>query len=61
MKFPPVNKIVEGVDLNSDLLQVFGYLISLGWKEKVMPTEHLIDIHNRFMDLYGNQSPKDVE
>jgi len=55
-KFKKAEEIVEGVDLNHDLLQIFGYLVGLGWEEKVFPTEHVIEIHQRFMSLYKNQS-----
>jgi len=34
-KFKKAEEIVEGVDLNHDLLQIFGYLVGLGWEEKV--------------------------
>jgi len=60
-EFKKAEEIVEGVDLNRDLLQIFGYLVALGWQEKVFPTEHLIEIHQRFMDLYKNQSVGRIE
>ena len=60
-EFKKAEEIVEGVDLNRDLLQIFGYLVALGWQEKVFPTEHLNEIHQRFMDLYKNQSVGRIE
>lgn len=56
-KFKTPEELIEGVALNYDLLQLFGYLVGLGWQEEVFPTEHVISLHQRLMDLYGNQKP----
>lgn len=56
--FKSPEEIIEGVDLNYDLMHLSGYLVSLGWTEKVFPTEHVIALHQRVIDLYGNIKPR---
>jgi len=59
-EFKPVEKIIEGVDLNYDLLQLLGYVYSLGETEREMPSAHVIALHQRFLDLYDNQKPNNL-
>lgn len=59
--FKKPEEIIEGVDLNYDLLQLAGYLVSIGWTEKVFPDAHVCELHQRMMDLYGNHKVKQPE
>lgn len=60
IEFKKAEEIIEGVDLNYDLLQTFGYLVYLVNRDEVFPTEHIISLHQRYMDLYGNQKPQEL-
>jgi|WetSurMetagenome_2_1015567.scaffolds.fasta_scaffold589458_1 hypothetical protein len=60
-EFPDPAKIIEGVDLNYDLMQLLGYTVALGWTEKQMPSSHVIALHQRFLDLYGNQKTSEFK
>lgn len=58
-EFKKPEEIIEGVDLNYDLLHFFGYLTYLVNRDEVFPSEHICACHQRFMDLYGNQKPQE--
>lgn len=55
--YPAVETIIEGVDLNYDLLHLMGYLVKLGTTESEFPTEHICDLHSYFVKKYGNVRP----
>lgn len=57
-EFTDPTKVIEGVDLNYDLLHLMGYLSYLVDRDEEFPSEHFIELHQRMMDLYGNQKPK---
>ena len=57
-EFADVQKVVDGKNINQDLLQLIGYCFSLGCTEKIFPSEHCIDLANAFLNKHDAQ--KDI-
>ncbi len=40
----------ESEDMHEDINRLIGYCVSLGWTNKIMPTEHCKELSNYFLD-----------
>jgi len=57
--YPNPKEILDGADLNQDVHQLIGYCISLGWTDKVMPSQHASELAEAFLKKYRPNPDKE--
>jgi hypothetical protein len=51
-EFKTPKEILSGEDMKTDIFILGGYLVSLGWTNKVMPSEHVIEVCQAFLNKH---------